>query len=117
MRQVRPGLVFHLASHVSGSRGLDAVLPTLQANFLSTVNVLLAAAEVGCKRIVRAGSLEEPDGEDPEPVPVSPYAAAKFTANTYDRMFHSLHGLPVVTLRIFMVHGPGQRDETKLVPT
>lgn len=116
IRSVKPDFIFHLASHVTGSRGLDAVLPTLQANLLSTVNILLAAAEVGCKRVVLAGSLEEPDGEDREPVPVSPYAAAKFAANTYGRMFHSLHGLPVVTLRIFMVYGPAQPDETRLVP-
>jgi UDP-glucose 4-epimerase len=115
VRDVRPDLIFHLASHVSGSRGLDAVLPTMHANLVSTVNVLLAAAEVGCKRVVLAGSLEEPD-EGSEPVPVSPYAAAKFAASTYGRMFHNLHGLPVVTLRVFMVYGPGQRDETKLVP-
>ena len=116
VRSVKPDFIFHLASHVTGSRGLDAVLPTLRANLLSTVNILLAASEVGCKRVVLAGSLEEPDGEDREPVPVSPYAAAKFAANTYGRMFHSLHGLPVVTLRIFMVYGPAQPDETRLVP-
>jgi UDP-glucose 4-epimerase len=116
IRSVKPDLIFRLASHVTGSRGLDAVLPTLDANLLSTVNILLAAAEVGCKRVVLAGSLEEPDGEDREPVPVSPYAAAKFAANTYGRMFHSLHGLPVVTLRIFMVYGPAQPDESRLVP-
>lgn len=116
IREVRPDSIFHLASHVSGSRDLDAVLPTLSANFLSTVNVLLGAAEVGCKRVVLAGSLEEPDGDDAGPVPVSPYAAAKFAAGSYGRMFQSLYGVPVVTLRIFMVYGPGQRDTTKLVP-
>jgi UDP-glucose 4-epimerase len=116
IREVKPDLIFHLASHVSGSRGLDVVLPTLNANLVSTVNLLLAAAEVGCGRIVLAGSLEEPDSEDRQPVPVSPYAAAKFAAGAYGRMFHSIHGLPVVMLRIFMVYGPGQRDETKLVP-
>jgi UDP-glucose 4-epimerase len=116
VRETKPDLIFHLASHVSGSRGLDAVLPTLSANLVSTVNLLLAAAEVGCGRVVLAGSLEEPDSEDRQPVPVSPYAAAKFAAGAYGRMFHSLHGVPVVMLRIFMVYGPGQRDETKLVP-
>lgn len=116
IRQLKPDLIFHLASHVSGSRGLDAVLPTLHANLLSSVNVLLAAAEVGCRRVVLAGSLEEPDSEDRQPVPVSPYAAAKFAAGAYGRMFHNLHDVPVVMLRIFMVYGPGQRDETKLVP-
>jgi UDP-glucose 4-epimerase len=116
IREVRPDLIFHLASHVSGSRGLDAVLPTLHSNLLSSVNILLAAAKVGCNRVVLAGSLEEPGDEDHQLVPVSPYAAAKFAAGAYGRMFHSLHDVPVVMLRIFMVYGPGQQDETKLVP-
>jgi UDP-glucose 4-epimerase len=116
VREAKPDAVFHLASHVSGSRALDAVLPTLQANLLSTVNVLLAASEVGCRRVVLAGSLEEPDDHSGEPVPVSPYAAAKFASGAYGRMFSTLYGVPVVTLRIFMVYGPGQWDETKLVP-
>ena len=111
---VKPDLIFHLASHVSGSRELTAILPTVRANFLSTVNLLLAAAEFGCTRFLLAGSLEEPDDE--EPTPVSPYAAAKFAGGAYARMFHRLHGVPVVLLRIFMVYGPGQKDETKLVP-
>jgi nucleoside-diphosphate-sugar epimerase len=116
VRDVRPDFIFHLASHVTGSRDLEAVLPTVHGNFLSTVNLLLGAAEVGCKRVVLAGSLEEPDGEESGPIPVSPYAAAKFAASAYGRMFHSLYGVPVVSLRIFMVYGPGQRDTTKLVP-
>jgi UDP-glucose 4-epimerase len=116
IRDVKPDFIFHLASHVSGSRGLDAVLPTFQANLVSSVNVLLAAAEVGCSRVVLAGSLEEPGTDDRQPVPVSPYAAAKSAASTYGRMFESLYDVPVVTLRIFMVYGPRQRDETKLVP-
>ena len=116
IRDAKPDFIFHLASHVSGSRGLDAVLPTFHTNLLSAVNVLLAAAEVGCSRVVLAGSLEEPGTEDRQPVPVSPYAAAKSAASAYGRMFESLYDVPVVTLRIFMVYGPGQRDETKLVP-
>ena len=47
VRDAKPDVLFHLASHVSGSRALDAVLPTFHANLVSTVNVLLAAAEVG----------------------------------------------------------------------
>jgi UDP-glucose 4-epimerase len=115
-RNVRPDLVFHLASHVTGSRALDAVLPTLNANLLSTIGILLAAAKADVKGVVLAGSLEEPDCSSGEPLPVSPYAAAKFAATAYGRMFHKLHGVPVSTVRIFMVYGPGQRDETKLVP-
>jgi len=49
-------------------------------------------------------------------VPSSPYAAAKFAASAYGRMFHALYKTPVAILRLFMVYGPGQQDLRKLVP-
>jgi nucleoside-diphosphate-sugar epimerase len=115
-RRVQPEIVLHLASEVSGDRSPDRVLPMLHANLLAAVNVMLAAHEIGCSRIVLAGSMEEPVPGDPEAVAPSPYAAAKCAASAYARMFHALYELPVVHLRIFMVYGPGQRDERKLVP-
>lgn len=116
LARVRPTTVFHLASHVSGDRALDAVLPTIRDNLLTTVNLLTAACETGRPRVVLAGSMEECAPSEPEAVPVSPYAAAKTAAGTYARLFHGIYGLPVVHLRVFMVYGPGQRDTTKLVP-
>lgn len=113
--EARPDYVFHLASLVSGARDLALVEPTFSANLLSTVNVLTGAAEIGCKRMVLTGSLEEPLGEI-EPIPCSPYAAAKFAATAYARMFHALYGLPVAMLRLFMVYGPAQKDLRKLIP-
>ena len=113
MREVRPDVVFHLASHVSGDRGLGAVISTLRDNLVTSVNLMTAAAESGGPRVILAGSMEEPDRDDP---PTSPYAAAKTAASAYARLFDQLFGLPVVNLRVFMVYGPGQRDGTKLVP-
>jgi nucleoside-diphosphate-sugar epimerase len=115
IRDVRPTLVYHLASYVSGTRALDAVLPTFRANLASTVNLLTVAAELGSCRLVLAGSLEEP-GVEAEPVPASPYAAAKWACGGYARMFHALYQLPVVTARIFMAYGPGQANLRMLVP-
>jgi nucleoside-diphosphate-sugar epimerase len=115
VRDVRPDLVYHLASHVSGDRAVGAVLPTVRDNLLTTVSVLTAACEAGGPRVVLAGSMEECVGES-DAVPSSPYAAAKSAASAYGRMFHALYGLPVVSLRVFMVYGPGQRDGTKLIP-
>jgi nucleoside-diphosphate-sugar epimerase len=60
--------------------------------------------------------MEEPQPDGNWPVPCSPYAAAKFAASAYGRMFHSLYRTPVATLRLFMVYGPGQQDVKKLVP-
>lgn len=116
LAQVRPDVVLHLASRVAGARDRDLVLPMLRANLEAAVNVMLGASDVGCRRVVLAGSMEEPDPGDPEAVVQSPYAAAKGAARGYARMFHTLYDLPVVHLRVFMVYGPGQRDLRKLVP-
>ena len=114
--RVKPDIVFHLASHVAGSRSLELVLPTFNSNLVSNVNLLTAATEVGCHRIVMTGSMEEPEKRDPHVIPASPYAAAKWAASAYARMFHALYNLPVTIARVFMVYGPGQRDFNKLVP-
>jgi UDP-glucose 4-epimerase len=113
--RIRPDAVYHLAGYVSGSRAIEAVLPSLRDNLVSAVNVLVAAAHVGCS-VVLAGSQEEPEPSAEDPVPASPYAAAKLGVGSFARMLHALHGLQVVNLRIFMVYGPGQHDRTKLVP-
>jgi UDP-glucose 4-epimerase len=116
VRRVEPDVVFHLASGVSGDRSPDLVLPMLHANLVAAVNVMLACQEARCRRLVLAGSMEEPDVGDAGAVAQSPYAAAKWAALAYARMFHALYELPVVHLRIFMVYGPGQRDLRKLIP-
>jgi UDP-glucose 4-epimerase len=112
----RPDFVFHLASHVAGSRAVELVLPTFSGNLTSTVNLLTAATEQGCERILLTGSLEEPEPAPEYAVPSSPYAAAKFAASAYGRMFHALYKTPVAILRVYMVYGPGQQDVKKLVP-
>lgn len=114
IRTIRPDATFHLASLVTGSRNLEMVLPIFQNNFLTAFNLLIATAENSGGRIILAGSLEEPDEVDS--VPPSPYAAAKWSASAYARMFRALYQLPVVIAKIFMVYGPGQSDHTKLIP-
>lgn len=115
--RIKPDYIVHLASHVVGGRDLVNVEPSVRDTLQSTINLLTAATEFSCKRIVLAGSLEEPDeGDLQSTVPSSPYAASKLSARLFARMFHSLYKTPVVTTRIFMVYGPGQRDLRKLVP-
>jgi UDP-glucose 4-epimerase len=116
MHRVKPDMVIHLSSEVSGGRELGLVLPMLRANLVAAVNVMVACAEAGCSRVVLAGSMEEPDMADPDAIAQSPYAVAKWAALAYARHLHALHDLPVVHLRVFMVYGPGQLDLRKLVP-
>jgi UDP-glucose 4-epimerase len=111
---VEPEIVVNLAGVTRAARDLDLVRPTFDTNLLGTINVLTGAAQTGCRRVVLAGSLEEPDAASD--VASSPYAAAKWASTVYGRMFHELYELPVVILRVFMVYGPGQREVQKLIP-
>lgn len=116
MVAMKPDIIFHLAGYVAGSRDLRLVWPTFEGNLVSTVNLLTIVSEIGCQRIILAGSLEEPESDSGEPVPCSPYAAAKEASGSYARMFHALYQTPVVIARLFMVYGPGQQDVKKLIP-
>jgi UDP-glucose 4-epimerase len=115
-REIQPETIYHLASHVMGAPNLQHVLPTFRANLQSSVNLLVAAAETGCRRLILTGSLAEPEPAKGEIFPVAPYAAAKWASSGYARMFHALYGVPAVLARVFMVYGPAQRDLSKLIP-
>lgn len=115
LARVSPSVVYHLAGSVGASPDMSLVLPTYHSLLTSTVNVLTAATDVGCQRIILTGSLTEPLAGAKEPVPQSPYAAAKWAAGAYGRMFHALYRTPTVILRPFMAYGPGQ-NSSKLVP-
>jgi UDP-glucose 4-epimerase len=110
---VAPAVVFHLASDVQGRRESALALPMLDANTRAAVAVMTAAHDLPGCRVVLAGSIEEPQGDE---APCSPYAAAKAAATGYARLFHSQWDLPVTVLRIAMVYGPDQPDTGKLVP-
>jgi nucleoside-diphosphate-sugar epimerase len=113
---LRPDYVFHLASHVWGAPDLKHLLPAFHSNLHTTVNLFHALAGTDCRRVITTGSLVEPDAGSGQTTPNSPYAAAKWASASYARMCHALYNLPVAIARVFMVYGPGQQDETKLVP-
>jgi nucleoside-diphosphate-sugar epimerase len=113
---VRPDIVYHLAGAVGASPDFSLILPTFQSLLTSTVNLLVAAQDHDCRRIVLCGSLTEPSLDGDMVTPQAPYAAAKWAAAGYARMFYSLYDTPVVMLRPFMTYGPGQA-RTKLIPS
>jgi nucleoside-diphosphate-sugar epimerase len=112
----KPDIVFHLAGAVGASPERTLLIPTFQSLLTSTINVLMAATDVGCGRIVLIGSQTEPILGEGAATPRAPYAAAKWAASGYGRMFHMLYQTPVVILRPFMAYGPGQAAN-KLVPS
>ena len=114
LRDVAPDVVYHLASHVSGARDVDAVLPTFEGNLTSTVTLLAAAEEANVGRLVLAGSMEQPQAVD-ESAGVAlrgrEGGGRSLRADVPCPLRHAGRRAPAV-------HGlrPGQRDLTKLVP-
>lgn len=113
---VHPAVVYHLAGAVGAKPDIGLVVPTFESLLTSTIYVLIAAAEAGCRRIVLSGSLTEPCPSARFPIPSSPYAAAKWASSAYGRMFHSLYDAPVVVAVPFMTFGPRQ-ESGKLIPS
>ena len=114
--RIKPDYVIHLAGCSVARREPEWIPATFAANLLTTVNLLLACEAQSVNKTIVAGSLEQPAATDDAAIPTSPYAASKWAATGYARMFNSLYGTRSVTARIFMVYGPGQAELQKLVP-
>ncbi len=108
-------VVLHQAAIPSVARSVADPLTSHGVNVDGTLNLLLAARDLGVKRFVAASS-SSLYGESPTlpkvetmcPDPISPYGLDKLAAETYCRLFHRLYGLGTVALRYFNVFGPRQ---------
>jgi len=107
--------VLHQAALPSVFRSIKDPLTTNEVNVLGTLNILMAAKEARVKKIVYASSSSVygdtpslPKREDMQPSPLSPYALSKLAGEEYSRLFTSLYGLEIISLRYFNVFGPRQ---------
>lgn len=112
--------VLHLAAQISVPLSIENPLATEEVNSLGTLNVLMAARDVGTKRFVLSSSCAVygdnpnlPLNENYSPSPMSPYAIAKLSGEYYCKVFTDLYDLPTVVLRYFNVFGPGQRPDSQ----
>jgi UDP-glucose 4-epimerase len=108
-------VVFHEAAIASVARSLLEPRVTNDVNANGTIEVMLAAARHGVRRVVFAGSsavygIPEslPCTENQRPAPISPYGASKLAAEHYLHSLGQLHGIETSVLRYFNVYGPGQ---------
>ncbi|MCH2118912.1 MAG: SDR family oxidoreductase [Pirellulales bacterium] len=108
-------VVYHQAALASVPRSVAEPLATHAACVTGTLNVLDAARLANVRRVVYAGSSSAYGNqpfmakrEQDVPIPLSPYAAAKLSGESYCRAFHATYGLETVVIRYFNVFGPRQ---------
>jgi len=108
-------VILHEAAIASVARSLEEPALTDQVNVGGTIEVLVAAARGGARRVVLAGSSavygvskEMPCRESQTPNPISPYGVSKLAAEYYLHTLGRHHGVETVVLRYFNVFGPGQ---------
>jgi UDP-glucose 4-epimerase len=108
-------VVYHQAAIPSVARSLVLPKATNEANVGGTIDVMLAAARHGVRRVVFAGSssvygipAELPCRETMRADPLSPYGVSKLAGEHYVHTLGALHGVGTVVLRYFNVFGPGQ---------
>ncbi len=108
-------VVFHLAAVVAVQQTIDAPLDSTMVNDIGTLNVLEAARKMKVRRVVFASSCAVygddprlPKDESMTPMPASPYAVHKLSAEHYLRVYCELFGLETASLRFFNVFGPRQ---------
>jgi UDP-glucose 4-epimerase len=108
-------VVFHQVALASVATSVAEPRRTNEVNVTGTIEVLLAAARQGVRRVVFAGSSAVygvperlPCSEDQRPAPTSPYGVSKLAAELYVHTLGAIHGLETVVLRYFNVYGPGQ---------
>lgn len=89
-----------------------------EVNIGGTLNVLLAARELGVPRTVYASSASVygnprylPINEDDATNMLSPYAVSKFAGENYCKAFYESYGLSVSAVRYSNVYGPAQRPD------
>ena len=111
VREVRPGVIFHLAKHRGDPATLD-YRAAYDANLHATMYLLEASKDLPLERFVHAGSSLEYDlarsplKESDAPAPRTVHGVTKAAASMLCQQVARRFDVPAVVLRFFTVYGP-----------
>jgi nucleoside-diphosphate-sugar epimerase len=118
IRDFKPEVVYHLAAYNHVGESHRQVEECFDVNGKGTANLLDVAQKSAGKFLYLStsevyGAQEEvPFMETMNPVPISPYAIAKYAGELYCRMFQGRSdSIPVIVLRGFNAFGPYQSSK------
>lgn len=116
-------IVFHLAALISIPYSYHSPDTYVDTNIKGTLNVLQAARDTGCNRVLITSTSEVygtaqyvPIDEKHPLQPQSPYSASKIGADAMARSFYNAFDLPLTIARPFNTYGPRQSARA-IIPT
>ena len=110
-------IIFNLAALVGIPYSYIHPQEVIETNTIGTLNVLMAARDIGIEKLVQTSTSEVygtaryvPINEDHPKQPQSPYSASKIAADAIALSFYHSLDVPVALIRPFNTYGPRQSD-------
>ncbi len=117
-KSISPDAVIHLAALPGVAYSIERPLEYVDYDIKATINVLEASKECGTDQVIFAssssvyGNQEGPLKEEMANGNVlSPYAASKYSAESFCHVYKNLYGFQMKILRFFTVYGPWVRPD------
>lgn len=114
----QPDYIFHLAAYGTDPNNRNDLL-AFETNILGTMNILFAAKDTNCQKIICLGSSSE-YGDKQELIhekmllePIDIYGSTKAAATIISHQLAQEYKLPIITLRAFNIFGEAE-DSHKL---
>lgn len=110
LREIKPEYVFHMSAYGVNHRDND-IPDAVYTNIIGTINLIEALSDIGCKRLVNAGSGMEYGciagkiKENTRLRPCSIYGSTKAGATIIAHQIAAERGLSLITLRPFGIFG------------
>jgi NAD dependent epimerase/dehydratase len=116
-------IVFHLAALIGIPYSYHSPDTYVDTNIKGTLNILQAAREYNCERVLITSTSEVygtaqyvPINENHPKQPQSPYSASKIGADAIAMSFYNAFNLPITIARPFNTYGPRQSARA-IIPT
>ncbi len=117
-KEISPEAVIHLAALPGVAYSIEKPLEYVDYDIKATINVLEASGKANVSKVIFASS-SSVYGNHPGPFieemangsVISPYAASKYSAESFCRVYEYLYGYQVNILRFFTVYGPWGRPD------
>jgi UDP-glucuronate 4-epimerase len=117
-KEISPEAVIHLAALPGVGYSIEKPLVYVDYDIKATINVLEASGKAGVSKVIFASSSSvygNQSGPFIEEMAngnvISPYAASKYSAESFCRVYEYLYGYQVNILRFFTVYGPWGRPD------